>query len=192
MTSVPPTIWICGITASGKTTLGISLAEDLKESGFDNVEFLDSEELRKMMDRKYGFSVEERIEVGRNLVRIVSRLQQAGKITVLSTIAHKLEIRANARASLTNFMEVYLDCPVATCAKRDYKGHYKRAFAGEYDTFVGVTEDFELSVNPDLVLKTGECSLAECRSALLRAALKFIEQRSFTSVEAGPTVVEGS
>jgi len=72
-------------------------------------------------------------------------------------------------------MEVYLDCPVNVCAQRDYKGHYRRAFAGEYDNFIGVTEPYELSEAPEKIINTAELTIEECSKILLNETLRFLK-----------------
>lgn len=161
------TIWITGITASGKTTLGSRLSQLLAERiGGENVTFLDGEELRKKLKKNYGYSVRDRFDVVKEIVEVVLQLNAMGKVVIVSTISHKKSMREYANAKLPSCFEVYLDCPVPTCAERDYKGHYERAFAGEYDMFVGVTEPYEISDHPALILDTASNSIEECMGVL--------------------------
>ncbi len=171
---IPGTIWITGISASGKTTLGQKLTDDLIQAGFHNIEFLDGDVLRTKFDRIYGHSVEERFAVLENIVRIAKVCNDKGNIAVVSTISHKRQMRRIACKALVPFMEVYLKCSVETCAGRDYKGNYKKAFAGELDTFIGVTEPYEFSENPSLIIDTENQSISECSSILFKHALDFL------------------
>lgn len=172
----PATIWITGLSASGKTTLGKLLFEGLMAKGIDSVEFLDGEALRSMLGRTYGYSTEERNAVISNTIRIAKEINKRGGICIVSTISHKRQTRQTARSEIGNFMEVYLNCPIEVCAKRDRKGHYAKALAGEYEHFVGVTEPYELSENPDLVLDTARSAADECADILIRRVIKFLQK----------------
>jgi adenylylsulfate kinase len=175
---IPGTIWITGLTASGKTTLGKHLYDNLLQIGIDNVEFFDGEQLRKHLDRKYGYSLEERFAVLENIIEIASKCNDRGKISIVSTISHKRKMRELARKRIAHFMEVYLECPVAICAQRDYKGHYKKAFAGEYEMFVGVTDPYELSERVELILDTASIPVEHSSQILFDQALKFLVNKA--------------
>jgi len=171
----PATIWITGITASGKTTLGKCLYAGLREKGLKKIEFLDGDELRRRLDKKYGHSLEDRFKVLYNIVRIVQECHAAGRSTIVSTISHKKEMREYVRGQIPKFMEVFLKCAPGVCADRDYKGHFKRAMAGEYDMFIGVTHSYEPSANPELILDTQKNSIAACCTELIEKALVFLQ-----------------
>lgn len=172
---IPGAIWITGLSASGKTTLGLRLYKNLKQMGVNNVEFLDGEELRKKLDRVYGYSVEERFAVIKNFVRIAREYNEKGKVVIVSTISHKRKMRELAREEINPFLEIYLKCPVRVCAQRDPKGQYRKAFAAELENFVGVTEPYEISKNPELILDTASKSIEDCSSILLNYVLNFLE-----------------
>jgi adenylyl-sulfate kinase len=173
----PGTIWITGLCASGKTTLGQSLVDNLIAIDIRNVEFLDGEALRQRLDRVYGYTTEERNAVLMNTIRIARDYNHEGKVVIVATISHKKRIRELARQEIGHFMEVYLDCPVEVCAQRDYKGHYKKAYANEYENFVGVTEPYELSDNPELVLDTANKTVEECSQLLLERVKSFLNSQ---------------
>ena len=170
----PATIWITGLSASGKTTSGQQLAKNLNMKGVHNVVFLDGENLRKNLDRVYGYTTEERYEVLLNTIRIATEHNKQGDIVIVSTISHQRKIRDKARKAIKHFMEVYLKCPVEICAQRDYKGHYKKAFEGEIDNYIGVAEPYETSTNPELIIDTAHLSIDECSSYLLEHVLDFL------------------
>ena len=170
---LPGTIWITGIPASGKTTLGKSLYEALLSKGVSNVEWLDGEEVRKRLKDMYGFSENDRTEVARHVIKLVNEYNSAGKVVVVSTISHRIETRSWIRSEIQRFLEVYLKCPAGVCAARDYKDNYRKAFCGEYSNFPGVTEPYEES-EPELVLDTANSSIAECSELLIARALEFI------------------
>ena len=173
------TIWITGVTASGKTTLGEKLYEHFVGLySKKNVEFMDGERFRKHLDKEYGFSTEDRFEVIKEIVPVVVDFIHQNKIVIVSTISHKRQMRDFSRNRLSNFMEVYLKCPAEVCAKRDYKDHYRRAYAEEYEMFVGVTEPYEESELPELVLETGTQSMEQCSQILIDKATQFLENQN--------------
>ena len=170
---IPGTIWITGITASGKTTLGQRLYDNLVELGIENIEFYDGDLLRKRLDRTYGHSMEERKKVFAKMLEIIKESDVQGNVAIVSTVSHKKYMREVARNSLQNFMEVYLKCPANVCSQRDVKGHYVKAINGEYELFPGITESYEESINtPELVLDTSLLSIEECSARLLTQTLK--------------------
>ena len=168
------TIWITGITASGKTTLGQTLYERLTETWNCPLEFLDADKLRKRLDKTYGHSMEDRLLVLKKIVEIAQEQNQTGTTVIVSTVSHKKAMRDYARAQIPRFMEVYLDCSPESCAARDYKGLYQLAYGGEYDLFPGVTEPYELSDAPELSLNTGWMPLEECTNVLFREVVVFL------------------
>lgn len=178
MKATPCTIWITGLAASGKTTLSRYLTEALRKEGIANVELFDGEDVRSRLSRKYGYSTEERIQLVSEIARMANESNEKGNVAVVATISHIRKARETARQHIPRFMEVYLDCSADQCAARDYKGHYEKARKGLYDNFIGVTEPYEPSVAPELVLKTGTEAVGECERKLLDAALRFIKNGS--------------
>ena len=168
-----------GDVFTGKTTLGEKLYEHFVGLySKKNVELLDGEKFRQHLDKVYSFSTEDRFEVIKKIVPVVVDFIQQNKIVIVSTISHKRQMRDFSRNRLSNFMEVYLKCPVAVCARRDYKGHYRRAYAGEYEMFVGVTEPYEESESPELVLDTATQSLDQCSQILIDKATQFLNNQN--------------
>ena len=166
MVNTFPTIWFTGLSASGKTTLSTRLYDELKNLGIDNVVLLDGEAIRDKM-KNHEFDAKSREEIAIQKAKIADKLNDEGNIVMVSGISHKRQRRKYVRQMISNYYEVYLKCDVDVCAARDYKDQYNKAFAGKYDSFIGVTEQYEESNNPDLVLYTGRDTLDECSSILL-------------------------
>lgn len=176
------TILITGITASGKTTLGKQLFQNLVKAGIQKVKLLDGEEIRVELKKKglnLGYSIEDRNTLVQEYAKIAQDYNVKGDTVIICTIASTKECRNAARKQLGNFMEVYLDCPVNECAKRDYKGHYKKALNGEYKTFIGVTDPYEISENPEVILRTGEMSIDQCSDILYEKVIAFLKKNGF-------------
>ena len=172
------TIFITGISASGKTTLGKRLLNDLIESGFKNLKLLDGEETRTLFETRglhFGYSVEDRDAHTREIAKLVFEYNAKGIICIVCAIAPSKKSREEMRQQVGSLMEVYLECPVEVCAKRDYKGHYSKAFKGLYKTFIGVTDPYEISDHPQLVLKTHKMDVKLCSETLLKKSLDYLK-----------------
>lgn len=165
--------WITGITASGKTFLGKSLMNDLLENNYPNVIHLDGDELRKRPGWVQGHSLQDRFKVIDLLINLIIEEQNSGKIVIVSTVSHIKNMREIARKKISGFHEIYLDCSAEKCAQRDYKGFYKRAEQNNDadEIFPGVTEEYQVSENPELILNTGEEDSTQSAKKLLYYAL---------------------
>jgi adenylylsulfate kinase-like enzyme len=174
------TIFITGISASGKSTLGKGLCNDLLNDGFRKVELIDGEAFRERLiasGKEYGYSTEDRNAVLRETTRFAVERNNLGYVCIVCTIAHVQTTRERIREKIGNFMEVYLDCPVEICAERDRKGQYSKAFAGLSDNFVGVTEPYQRSDDVELTLDTYRQSVEACSTILLRKTLSFLRNK---------------
>lgn len=146
------------------------------QSGFASVNLLDGEEIRQRLQRsgkQYGYSTADRNTFAMEIADIASDFNEKGWICIVCIIAHVRETRRRIRERIDNFMEVYLDCPVHVCQKRDQKGHYSRAYAGLYDNFIGVTEPYQPSDNVELTLHTDRKDIDECSGILFNEVVKF-------------------
>jgi adenylylsulfate kinase len=170
----PGTIWITGLSASGKSSLGRALASGLEATAISDLVVLDGDEFRSRLDRTYGHSLQDRIAVLHHLVEAARTENMNGRPVIVATISHKRDMRAHARRRIGRFMEVFLDCPMEVCSARDPKGLYRRALAGEYSCFPGVTEEYERSTDPHLVLDTATLSVQSAVQRLLPEALAFL------------------
>jgi len=154
------TIWFTGLPCSGKTTIADRVAEVLREKGH-KVERLDGDIVRKGLTSDLGFSKEDRDE---NIKRVtfVAKLLTRNGVKVLATfVSPYIERRRKTREEIGEFMEVYVRCPVDECMKRDVKGMYRKALAGEITGFTGVDDPYEEPPNPELILDTDKETLEE-------------------------------
>lgn len=172
------TIFITGISVSGKSTLGKRLKEDLAKSGIDNVKLLDGEDIRSQLAKRgkhYGYSKEERKKVSLQMAHMALEYNREGIVCIICSICHMKELRKQMRAIIGDVMEVYLDCPVSICVQRDYKGQYAKAFQGLLDDFIGVSEPYQRSEHVESVLYTGSDSVEKCSSLLLESVMTFLK-----------------
>ena len=164
-------IWITGLTASGKTTIGCRLEHDLKLIGYKNILRLDGEEFRKRRESfKKTHSIKDRWFNIKLIVEIILDEIINHEIIIVSTVSHIRKMRLFARKKIGNFHEIYLSCKPEICAKRDYKNLYKRAKSKNLDLdeiFPGVTEPYQKTKNPELILYTDQESVDESVKRLL-------------------------
>ncbi|RLF26861.1 MAG: adenylyl-sulfate kinase [Thermoplasmata archaeon] len=154
------TAWFTGLPCSGKTTVADRVAEILKEKGY-KVERLDGDIVRKELTSDLGFSKKDRDE---NIKRVtfVAKLLTRNGVAVLATfVSPYKERRDKSRKEIGDFIEIYTRCPIEVCMKRDVKGMYKKALAGEISGFTGVDDPYEEPTNPELILDTDKETLEE-------------------------------
>jgi len=154
------TVWLTGLPCSGKTTIADRVAEVLREQGC-RVERLDGDIVRKGLTSDLGFSKEDRDE---NIKRVtfVAKLLTRNDVKVLATfVSPYIERRRKSREEIGEFMEVYVRCPVDECMRRDIKGMYRKALAGEITGFTGVDDPYEEPPNPELILDTNKETVEE-------------------------------
>jgi len=149
-------VWFTGLSASGKTTIANIVEPELERRGFV-VDHLDGDIVRTHLSKGLGYSKEDR---DANIARIgwvAARLARAGAAVVVSAISPYEEERGHARSLVEQhapFVEVHIATPVEECARRDPKGLYAAAFAGELQDFTGVSAPYEEPRNPELRLDT--------------------------------------
>lgn len=149
----PFAIWITGLPASGKTTIRKVLVKRLEDAGM-HVQVLESDELRKIITPKPSYSLEERDNFYRTMVYIGELLVRNGVNVIFDATANKRLYRDNARGAITNFVEVFVKCPLAVCMQRDPKGIYKKAKEGKAATVPGLQELYEEPLNPEITVES--------------------------------------
>tara|TARA_B100000524_G_scaffold330281_1_gene216052 strand:+ start:13125 stop:13709 length:585 start_codon:yes stop_codon:yes gene_type:complete len=150
-------IWFVGLSGSGKSTLANGLQAKLFENGFNAI-VLDGDNTRLGINKDLGFSDKDRNENIRRVAEISKLFIETGHIVINAFISPFENNRTQARniISDTDFIEVYIDSSISACEKRDVKGLYKKARAGEINDFTGVSSPFEVPEKPDILVKTDE------------------------------------
>lgn len=155
-------IWLTGLSGSGKSTLAYALERRLIEIG--QLTFaLDGDNVRMGLCKDLGFRPEDRNENIRRIGEVAALFAEAGLLVLTSFISPYRADRIAAKAtSKGHFIEVYLDVSVDVCEKRDPKGLYKKARAGEIKNFTGVSAPYEEPANPDVRVNTEELTVEQC------------------------------
>ena len=160
------TVWFTGLSGSGKTALALRLEEVLRERGL-KVERLDGDIVRQSLTRDLGFSKEDR-DMNIERVTFVAKLLTRNGVAVLcSFISPYRERRAKSRAEIGNFVEIYCKASLDALIERDVKGLYKKALAGEIQSFTGVSDPYEEPENPEVVVETDKETLEESLSKIV-------------------------
>ena len=154
-TSRGKTVWLTGLSGSGKSSVAMLVEQKLLEKGVPTY-VLDGDNLRHGLNADLGFSMADRAENLRRLSHVAMLLADTGQIVLVPAISPLAEHREMARKVHTDagfdFVEVFCDTPLADCEKRDPKGLYAKARAGEITHFTGIDSPYQRPKNPDLRL----------------------------------------
>lgn len=150
------TVWLTGLSGSGKSTIAQKTERKLFEAGYIT-KLLDGDNIRSGINNNLGFSSADRMENIRRISEVSKLFLNAGIITLNSFVSPTKEIREMASEIIGagDFLEIYINCPLEICEQRDVKGLYKKARAGEIPDFTGITAPFEAPENPALEIRTG-------------------------------------
>ena len=165
------TVWFTGLPGSGKSTIANLVAEKLKAKGY-KVERLDGDVVRKGLTRDLGFSKEDRDKNIERVTFVAKLLTRNGVIVLSSFVSPYRAARENARREIGSFFEVYLKCSIEECMRRDVKGMYKKAMAGEIKEFTGVSDPYEEPEKPELVLEADKQAPGESAEKVLATLTK--------------------
>ena len=131
---------------------------------------LDGDNVRMGLNKNLGFKEADRIENIRRIAEVSKLMNDAGLIVITSFISPYVRDRRNARDVIgaDNFVEVYVNTPLEECEKRDVKGLYKKARAGEIPNFTGISSPYEAPEHPDVEIDTSKMSVEECVDVLIQ------------------------
>ncbi|MBF2058332.1 MAG: adenylyl-sulfate kinase [Cyanobacterium sp. T60_A2020_053] len=147
------TIWFTGLSGAGKTTISQVVAQKLKDAGY-KLEVLDGDIVRTNLTKGLGFSKEDRDENIRRIGFVSNLLTRNNVIVIVSAISPYRAVREEVREKIGNFVEVFVNAPLATCEERDVKGLYKKARAGEIKMFTGISDPYEAPLTPEIECRT--------------------------------------
>jgi adenylyl-sulfate kinase len=152
------TLWFTGLSGSGKSTIAHLVGPELDKRGLI-VEYLDGDTVRTHLSKGLGFSKEDRDTNIERIGWVASRLTRQGGAVIAAAISPYEETRRKARELVEEwgaFVEVHVKASVEECARRDVKGLYEKAFAGEIKGFTGVDDPYEAPTSPEIVVDTEE------------------------------------
>jgi adenylylsulfate kinase len=144
------TIWITGMSGSGKSTVTAILERELRAMDL-RVEVLDGDVVRTHLTRELGFSREDRDEHIRRVGWVCELLSRNDVVAIAAVISPYRAVRDEIRGRIGRFVEVYMEAPLEVLAERDVKGLYRRAMAGEITQFTGVDDPYEPPLSPEVV-----------------------------------------
>lgn len=173
----PLLIWLTGLSGSGKSTIANALEKRLFADNFQTY-VLDGDNIRSGLNKDLGFDDSGRIENIRRIGEVSRLFVDAGTVVITAFISPFEREREMVReiVGADNYFQIFVDCPLEECEKRDVKGLYKKARKGEIKNFTGIDSPFERPVHPDLIVNTVSSSLDDCVDQIFDQVIKRIKQ----------------
>jgi adenylylsulfate kinase len=161
-------VWLTGFSGSGKSTIANALEVTLFEKGIRSF-CLDGDNTRLGINKDLGFSSVDRTENIRRVAEMSKLFLESGTIVITSFISPLISDREMAKNIIgdSDFVEVFINCPLVICEERDVKGLYAKAKRGEIKDFTGIDSPFEAPLNSDIELFTNQNSIKECVEIIL-------------------------
>jgi adenylylsulfate kinase len=154
------TIWLTGYSGAGKTTIANHLHKKLRERSIV-AETIDGDTIRQKLCKDLGYSREDRCTNIARIGFVAELLSRHGIWVIVAAISPYRDARADVRRSIDQFVEVYVRCPIKECERRDIKGLYRRARAGEIKSFTGISDPYEEPIAPEIVCDTEKETIEE-------------------------------
>ena len=171
------TIWLTGLSGSGKTSIASWLERKLHSEGF-LVQVLDGDNIRSGINNNLSFTEEDRKENIRRIAEISKLYINSGVITINGFVSPTNEVRDLAKSIIgeEDFIEVFINTPLHVCEERDVKGLYKKARSGEIKNFTGIGAPFDVPKDADCVVETENSTIAESGQKLYDFVIKRIKK----------------
>jgi len=162
------TVWLTGLSGSGKSTIAVGAERELVRRG-RLAYVLDGDNVRHGLNKNLGFNPADRTENIRRIGEVAKLMNDAGLVVLTAFISPYRADRDRVRQILPagEFLEIFVDCPIEECEKRDVKGLYSKARAGQIPEFTGISAPYEAPERPELVLRTAESDLDSCAEQVL-------------------------
>ncbi|MFT4545216.1 MAG: adenylylsulfate kinase [Bacteroidia bacterium] len=169
-------VWMTGLSGSGKTTIAVALEQMLSEKGV-LTQVLDGDNIRSGINNNLSFTEEDRKENIRRISEVSKLFVNCGIVTLNCFVSPTKNIRQQAKNILgDDVIEVFVNTPFEECEKRDVKGLYAKARAGEIKNFTGLDAPFEVPESPLLDVKTVGRSVEECAKQIYDAVMPLVKQ----------------
>jgi adenylyl-sulfate kinase len=162
------TVWFTGMSSAGKSTIGHGVREKLLALGHP-VELLDGDVIRQHLSKGLGYSKPDRDENIRRIGFLAEMLSRHGVIVLVAAISPYREVRDEVRATLGDFIEVYVNAPLAVLEGRDLKGIYRRCRAGDIKGVTGMDDPYEPPLAPEVECRTDLESPEQSVERVMRA-----------------------
>ena len=161
------TVWLTGLSGSGKSTIAVDLEKRLWERGI-RAYILDGDNVRHGLNKNLGFSPEDRTENIRRIGEVAKLFTEAGVVALTAFISPYRADRDQVRKIMADgdFVEVHVDCPVEVCEQRDVKGFYAKARAGLLKDFTGISAPYEPPLRPEIEIRTDRLTIVESVAVL--------------------------
>ena len=173
-------VWLTGLSGSGKSTLAVALESLLFRRGIASM-ILDGDNLRHGLCADLGFSLEDRAENIRRAGEVAKLMAESGLVVISSLISplrkERQAVRSACHAAGVNFCEIFVDASLGECEKRDPRGLYRKARAGEIKGFTGIDSPYEQPERPDLILHTDRENVESSVGHLLQHVLGLVRLR---------------
>lgn len=177
------TLWFTGLSGSGKTTIAKAVEHQLR-ARHCKVEMLDGDIVRTNLSKGLSFSKEDRDINVRRIGFVANLLSRNGVIAITAAISPYRAVRDEIRQTTQNFMEVYVNTPLAICEARDVKGLYARARAGEIKNFTGIDDPYEKPLHPEVICNTPQETIEQSAGKVIAELerLGYIPARQLASL----------
>jgi adenylylsulfate kinase len=162
-------LWFTGLSGSGKSTIANAVEKVLVSEGIHTYT-LDGDNVRKGLNNNLGFSPEDRTENIRRIAEVANLMVDSGLVVLAAFVSPYRKDRNNIRDILgaENFVEIYVNTPLAECERRDVKGLYAKAREGKITNFTGIDAPYEAPQHPDVEIDTTELSVEEAVSEIMK------------------------
>jgi adenylylsulfate kinase len=168
------TVWFTGLSSAGKTTISQALYNALRSRGY-KLECLDGDAVRQQLSKDLGFSKEDRDENIRRIGALAEQLTRSGAIVLVAAISPYRAARDELRRRIGDFLEVWVHAPLEVCEKRDLKGIYRRARAGELSQVTGIDDPYEHPLAPEVECRTDRETLEESAAKVQEAVERWLK-----------------
>jgi adenylylsulfate kinase len=171
----PCVVWFTGLSGSGKSTLANAVEQQLAKNRIHTY-VLDGDNIRHGLNNNVDFSEEGRKENIRRIGEVSKLFVDAGVVVLTAFISPFKNDRHAVRSMLQQdeFIEVFVDCPLEECERRDVKGLYKKARAGEIPNFTGISSPFEIPEQPEITVHTADTTVEDACSQISSRVLNQI------------------